>query len=72
MKSAAFATFEVKHAANGFEPGWYFRLTDSLFSSAPVGPYLTQDEAEKTARFYLPYLLPMQSAANIYKWGVYQ
>jgi hypothetical protein len=44
-----FVTFEIHRPANGFERGWYFRMTSSLHNE-PVGPYLTRDEAEEVAR----------------------
>ena len=43
-----FAIFEVKEAANGFDVGWYFRLTESLYNE-PVGPFATEEQAREAA-----------------------
>jgi hypothetical protein len=43
-----FVTFHVLRSANGFEPGWYYRLVDSLHNE-PDGPYTTRQAAEAAA-----------------------
>jgi hypothetical protein len=44
-----FVTFEIERPANGFERGWYFRMTGSLYDE-PVGPFSTKYDAEIAAR----------------------